>query len=101
MKTTAIALLALLAIAGCRREDIRTVTIQMHGLKENDIPAVAQALSKYNGVDKSSLEWDMKAQTLKIKYDSMQVAQTNIRMAIEKAGIRVIYPEKKNGKAGY
>ena len=40
MKTTAIAFLALLAIAGCRREDVRDVTIQMRGLAESDIPAV-------------------------------------------------------------
>jgi len=101
MKTTAIALLALLAIAGCRREDVRTVTIEMKGLAESDIPAVTQELSRYNGIDKKSFVWDVKAGTLNLKYDSMQIAQTNIRMAIEKAGVRVIYPEKTDNKAGH
>jgi hypothetical protein len=101
MKTTAIALLALLAIAGCRREDVRDVTIQMRGLAESDIPAVVQELSRYNGIDKKSFTWDVKAGTLNLKYDSMQIAQTNIRMAIEKAGVRVIYPEKTDNKAGH
>jgi hypothetical protein len=101
MKTTAIALLALLAIAGCRREDVRDVTIQMRGLAESDIPAVVQELSRYNGIDKKSFVWDVKAGTLNLKYDSMQIAQTNIRMAIEKAGVRVIYPEKTGNKAGH
>lgn len=101
MKTTAIALLALLAIAGCRREDVRTITVEMKGLAESDIPAVVQELSRYNGIDKKSFTWDVKAGTLNLKYDSMQIAQTNIRMAIENAGVRVIYPEKKDKKAGH
>ena len=101
MKTTAIALLAILALAGCRREDVRTVTIEMKGLAESDIPAVTQELSRYNGIDKKSFVWDVKAGTLNLKYDSMQIAQTNIRMAIEKAGVRVIYPEKTDNKAGH
>ena len=101
MKTTAIAFLALLAIAGCRREDVRTITVEMKGLAESDIPAVVQELSRYNGIDKKSFTWDVKAGTLNLKYDSMQIAQTNIRMAIENAGVRVIYPEKKDKKAGH
>ena len=101
MKTTAIAFLALLAIAGCRREDVRTITVEMKGLAESDIPAVVQELSRYNGIDKKSFVWDVKAGTLNLKYDSMQIAQTNIRMAIENAGVRVIYPEKKDKKAGH
>ena len=73
----------------------------MRGLAESDIPAVVQELSRYNGIDKKSFTWDVKAGTLNLKYDSMQIAQTNIRMAIEKAGVRVIYPEKTDNKAGH
>lgn len=101
MKTTAIALLAILALAGCRREDVRTVTVEMMGFSERDIPAITQELSKYNGVDKKSFVWDVEAKTLSLKYDSMQIAQTNIRMAIENAGVRVIYPKKTDNKAGH
>ncbi len=36
-----------------------------------------------------------------MKYDSMTVAQTNIRMAIESKGIKVVFPENTTGRAGY
>ena len=38
---------------------------------------------------------------LKVRFDSMKVAQTNIRMAIEEKGIAVKHPEKKSAPAGY
>ena len=38
---------------------------------------------------------------LQLKYDSMTVAQTNIRMAIESNGIHVVFPENTTGRAGY
>ena len=102
MKTPAIICAALLAAAcGCRREDIRSVTVEMRGLSERDVPAVVKELGRYNGVKKNSLSWDIPAGKLTLKYDSMQIAQTNIRMAIENAGVRVVYPEKKDRKAGH
>ena len=92
---------AALALAGCRREDVRSVTVKMRGFSETDKPAIVAALSKYNGIRRDSFEWDAAAGTLTLRYDSMQIAQTNIRMAIESAGVRVEYPEKKNGRAGH
>ena len=103
MKANFISLsLLLLALAGgCRREDIREMTVSMPGLTEANKATVVEALKKYNGIDRSSFVWDMSAKTLTLRYDSMQVAQANIRYAIDEKGVKVAFPEKKGGRAGY
>ena len=99
MKSLLILLFVMLtAITGCRREDIREMTISMPALTAADQPKVIAAISKYNGILKDSLVWDMKAKTLTLSYDSMQVAQANIRYAIDEKGVKVEFPELKNGK---
>ena len=89
------------ALLGCRREDIRSFTVSIPGLTEQNKTTVTAALSKYNGIDKTSYQWDMNAKTLTLKYDSMQIAQTNIRMAIADKGIEVFFPSNTTGRAGY
>ena len=101
MKRTLVAILILAAFAGCRRADIREMTVEMPGLVESDKPVVVKALSKYSGVDKDSFKWDMEKKTLTLKYDSMTVAKTNIRMSIEEKGVKVVFPENTTGRAGY
>ena len=104
MKTTAIAFvfaLAAFSFTGCRRTDVKEFTLSLPSLTEADKPAVTAALSKYDGVDKSSYVWDFKAKTLTLRYDSMKVGQTNIRQAIEAKGVEVVHPGPKNGVAGY
>ncbi len=93
--------LALLTSVGCRREDVREFSVEMPSLTESDQPKVLAALAPYAGVDKESFKWDMKKKTLTLRYDSMQIARTNIRMAIEAAGVDVIYPTNTTGRAGY
>ena len=95
-----IVLAALCAVSGCRREDWREFTIEFPVLAEADIPKIAKAVSVYEGVDRSSLEANLEKKTLTLRFDSMKVAQTNIRMAIEKAGVKVVCPPK-TGPAGY
>ena len=90
-----------LLFSGCRREDVREMTVSMPSLTEADRPKVVEALAKYNGVRKDSYVWDMKAKTLTLKYDSMQIAQANIRYAIDEKGVKVAFPEKTDGRAGY
>ena len=92
---------ALLLFAGCRRTDVREMTVSMPGLVEADKAKVVEALSKYAGVEKDSYKWDMDAKTLTLRYDSMQVAQANIRYAIDEKGVKVAFPEKKDDRAGY
>lgn len=91
---------SLCAVTGCRREDWREFTIEMPALVEADVPKIAKAVSVYEGVDRQSLAVNLEKRTLTLRFDSMKVAQTNIRMAIEKAGVKIVYPPK-TGPAGY
>lgn len=95
------ALAATLFSGGCRREDIREMTVSMPSLKETDKQTVYKVLSRYQGVLKDSFVWDLQAKTLTLSYDSMKVAQANIRYAIDEAGIKVSFPVKTTDRAGY
>ena len=93
--------LSLLLVCGCRREDVREMTVSMPGLTEENKSKVVEALAKYNGVRKDSYVWDMNAKTLTLRYDSMQIAQANIRYAIDEKGVKVAFPEKTDNRAGH
>ena len=83
-----------LLLPGCRRTDVREMTVVMPNLTEADKPRVVEALVRYNGIDKSSYHWDFAAKTLTLRYDSMQIAQANVRYAIDEKGIKVDFPKK-------
>lgn len=100
-RLAAFAILPLVLLAGCRREDIRTFTVEIPGLTEANKPKVAEALAKYAGIDKSSYQWDFEKKTLTLSYDSMQLAETNVRHAIAAKGISVTYPDKADDHAGH
>ena len=91
----------LLVVAGCRRIDEREMTVVMPGLSESNKATVVAALAKYGGVQKDSYKWDMAAKTLTLRYDSMQIAQANIRYAIDEKGVAVSFPSNTTGRAGY
>ena len=91
----------LLLACGCRREDVREMTVSLPGLAEADKAKVVEALAKYNGIEKDSYKWDMNAKTLTLRYDSMQVAQANIRYAIDEKGVKVAFPAKTDNRAGH
>ena len=80
---------------------MREMTVAMPSLTEADRPKVEAALSRYNGVRKDSYRWDMAAKTLTLSYDSMQVAQANVRYAIDESGVKVAFPEKTDDRAGH
>ena len=104
MKPSCLLLLAfsvLLLPPGCRRTDVREMTVSMPELVEADKAKVVAALAKYAGVEKNSFKWDMSAKTLTLRYDSMQIAQANIRYAIDEKGVKVAFPEKKDDRAGH
>ncbi len=90
-----------LLLPGCRREDVREMTVSIPGLAESNKATVVAALAKYGGVQKDSFVWDMKAKTLTLRYDSMQIAQSNIRYAIAEKGIDTVIPTNTTGRAGY
>jgi hypothetical protein len=87
MKATTVLIAVFLSfLCGCRREDIREYTFDVPYLRdEASKNAAISALSKYGGVDKSSYKFNFDKKTLTLKYDSMQIARTNIRMALESA----------------
>ena len=91
----------LLLVSGCRREDVREMTVSIPGLTEANRAKVVEALAKYNGIQKDSYVWDMGAKTLTLRYDSMQIAQANIRYAIDEKGVKVAFPEKADDRAGH
>ena len=75
-----------LALAGCRRTDVRDFAIELPEVTQDDMQAVAAALAPYGGVDKGSLQFDAANRRLTLRYDSMQIAKKNIEMAIAKVG---------------
>ena len=97
----AVVAVAAVLFSGCRREDIREMTVTMPELKDADRKTVEAALQKYDGVDKRSYRGDMDAKTLWLRHDSMKIAQSNIRYAIDEKGVKVQFPEKKTDRAGY
>ena len=87
--------LALSIAAGCRREDVRDFTVSIPGLTEADKTRIVEALQPYGGIRKDSYQWDFTAKTLSLRYDSMQIAQANILMAIEERGLKVEWPSPR------
>ena len=101
MKNILILSALVLSLSGCRRTDVREMTIVMPNLTEADKPKIVEALKRYNGIKKDSYQWDMAAKTLTLRYDSMQIAQANIRYVIDEKGIKVEFPQKTDNHAGH
>ena len=53
---------------------------------ETDVQKVRAALSPLTGVDKEKTVFDVQGHTVKVRYDSMQIAHKNIEIAIAEAG---------------
>jgi copper chaperone CopZ len=80
-------LLAPLLLAGCRQTDIRTVVIQVPGVRnEACAQRVRQALAPLRAIDHTRLAFDLAAGTVQVTYDSMQLARKNIELSIVYAG---------------
>lgn len=96
----------LLLTGGCRRTDVRQVTVKVDGLESNDVAKVNAAFLTsagmiYDGILMDTIKCDFKAGTITLDYESMKIAQTNIRMLLESKGLKVIYPTNTTGRAGY
>ncbi len=99
---------AALAVGGCRREDIRACDIEIAGMTTESalqIRKAADALAHCPGVKTDSFDWRMGPNgnlVLSLQYDAMQIAQTNLRMAIAATGAQVVFPgNNPSGVAGY
>ena len=111
-KLLVFALALLTVFAGCRRSDVRSCTVEIPSLTAANRDEVVKAfqlgdpndprvIRTYDGIDMGSLEFDLEKRTLTLKYDSMKIAQTNIRMLIARRGLEVVFPENTTGRAGY
>lgn len=110
MKIAVILAVALAALCGCRREDIRECTVEIPGLTKDNkqkivdafmIRKPGQTAHPYEGIRKETFSFDFDKKTLTMEYDSMKIAKTNIRMIIESAGVEVTFPSNTTGVAGY
>lgn len=105
MNRLLLAFVLILALLGCRREDVREMTVTIPGLDvsdpRKDTKIVEAVVTAQDGVFPESYVWDLEKKTLRLKYDSMKVAKSNIRYAIDELGIAVEFPKKKDDHAGY
>ena len=58
MKTFLVACSLILALAGCRRTDVRSFAVDVPQATEADLPALKASLDRYAGVDKSTIKFD-------------------------------------------
>ena len=87
MKKTLVVVLALAALVGCRREDWREMTVKVPSLATDDSAAYNAATNRTE---------------LTVRFDSLLVAEMNIRKTIEETGCTVEYPVLEKGvPAGY
>ena len=89
--------LALLALAGCRREDVREFAVGVPALPPSNTNAIHNALAGCVGVDVGSLKFDFETRRVTVRYDSMQTAKTNILVAFAKIGLEA-FTELRRGE---
>jgi len=84
-KTLLPIMLLIVCLAGCRKQDMRTVVVAVPGLKN---PACAQiiqdAFMRQPGI--KAVRPDFEQHTLTVTYDSMVTARKNIEFTIAGAG---------------
>jgi len=79
-------------IAGCRRHDYRTITIDVPGMKNQKCveivtQAIVNELMRCMAFEPDKkIEVDMTRRTVTVTYDSLKLSVKNIEFAIAKAG---------------
>lgn len=96
-----LSVLSLVCLCGCRREDVREYTVEVRNLSEVNVPAIKKAFSRYHGI--RDVHFNPQEAKIDVVYDSMEIAQKNIREAIRTAQVGLVVPEPqpKNGRAGH
>ena len=78
-------MLLLVCLAGCRKQDMRTVVISVPGLKNPACTQIIQdAFMRQQGI--KAIHPDFQQHTLTVTYDSMVIARKNIEFTIAGAG---------------
>lgn len=71
--------------AGCRKQDMRTVTVKVPGLKNQECARIIQdAFIRYPGI--KTVQPDVAAREVRVTYNSMVIAIKNIEFIIAQAG---------------
>lgn len=84
-----IVLAGMFVFAGCRKEDIRTVTVSVPELRNTACAKIiGDSLSKQMGVKPEKLKFDLTSRTVDVTYDSIFIARKNIEFAIADAGFK-------------
>lgn len=80
-------LAGVLAVVGCRKQDVRTVTVSVPEMRNRACAKViGDALSRQMGVKPTKLKFDLSTRTVDVPYDSLFVAKKNIEFTIADAG---------------
>lgn len=76
---------ATMALCGCFRQDTRTLTVKVPGMKTAECSKIIQsALSRIDGIE--SVDPDMEQKVLTIRYNSTKLAVRNIEYLIAGLG---------------
>jgi copper chaperone CopZ len=89
MKHVVLTALTLLLLAGCRKQDLRTVTIRvpaMHNAACTNV--VVEALVRVQSIPRDWIRADAEHGTVTVTYDSMQRSLRNLEFAIADAGFQ-------------
>lgn len=81
------AAVAFSSLTGCRVRDERGMTIDIPSLKtEADQEKVRSVVAPLVGIVQTNMVFDLQKHQLRLRYDSMQIAEKNIEIAIAEAG---------------
>jgi copper chaperone CopZ len=87
LPVSAVLVLAAVLIVSCRKQDMRTVTIGVAGMKNNACAAiVVDALQKSQNLQPEWIKADVEKRTVTVTYDSLQRSLRNLEFAIADAG---------------
>ena len=74
-------------LSGCRVSDVRELTVNVPAMAgEADVQRIRKAVEPLVGVKKDQLAFDVAGKKVTVVYDSMQIANKNIEIAIAEAG---------------
>ncbi len=83
-------LLASLLLSGCRLHDVRTIELDVPGMRcEACGERVVRSLAALEGVEPDRLSVQLETGKVSVRYDSMVVAIKNLEFAVASAGYRV------------
>lgn len=76
-----------LGLAGCRRSDMRTITIDVPGMKSGRCAEiVVNALTRFHGIPRERIQADLERRTVTVTYESLNLSLKNLEATIAESG---------------